>query len=95
MIYVLFAVFVLFLVSGCEDKKPPVSGTIINTVDRARQAGDTADLNAIRKTVQAYHSANEKYPESLNEIKGMIGSEIEMSKYDYNPQTGTVSLKNN
>lgn len=94
---ILFVVIALFFFIACEEKpKNPVAeygDAMINAYKKGQDAGETANLDAIKKTIQAYHAANEKYPQSLDEIKGLIGSNIDTSKYDYNPQTGAVNLK--
>jgi hypothetical protein len=82
---------------ACDQKpKNPVSeygDALIGSYKRGQQAGETANLEAVRKTIEAYHAANDRYPQSLNEIKDLIGSNIDLSKYDYNPDNGKVSLK--
>lgn len=93
---VLLITAISFMLVSCSEEKNPVAkvgGTVVNTYKRGQQAGETANLDAVRKTVQAYHAANDKYPETLDEIKGMMGSEIDTSKYNYDPQTGEVRLK--
>lgn len=91
----LIAAISLLLVSCSEEKNPvaQAGGTLINTYKRGQQAGETANLDAVKKTVQAYHAANDRYPETLDEIKGMMGSEIDLTKYDYDSQTGSLSIK--
>ncbi|MBI4683854.1 MAG: hypothetical protein HY755_01500 [Nitrospirae bacterium] len=93
----LFAPIFFFLISACDQPKNPVAeygDAMINSYQKGKQAGETGNLDAVKKAVQAYHAANDKYPQSLEEIKGMIGSEMDISKYDYDPQTGEVRLKN-
>lgn len=93
----LFVTVIVFFFIACDQKpKNPVAeygNTMINAYKKGQQAGETANLDAIKKTIQAYHAANDKYPQSLDEIKDLIGAKIDASKYDYNPQTGVVSLK--
>jgi hypothetical protein len=82
---------------ACDQKpKNPVSeygGALIGAYKKGQQAGETANLEAVRKTIEAYHATNDRYPQSLDEIKDLIGSNIDLSKYDYNPDNGKVSLK--
>jgi hypothetical protein len=82
---------------ACDQKpKNPVSeygDALIGAYKRGQQAGETANLEAVRKTIEAYHAANDRYPQSLDEIKDLIGSNIDLSKYDYNPDNGKVSLR--
>ena len=90
---------VLSLIAACDEKpKNPVSeygSAMIDSYKKGKQAGEAANLDAVRKAVQAYHALNDKYPQSLDDVKGLIGAEMDMSKYNYDPQTGTVSLRNN
>lgn len=95
----LLGLAVLALIAACDEKpKNPVSeygDAMIDAYKKAQAVKETADLDAIRKTIQAYHAANDKYPQSLDEIAGLIPIKIgiDTAKYDYNPQTGMVSLK--
>jgi hypothetical protein len=90
-------ILVLVFLSACEEKpKNPVSeygDALVSSYKKGQRAGETGNLEAVRKTVEAYHAANDRYPQSLDEIKDMIGSKIDLSKYDYNPENGTVTLK--
>jgi len=93
-----FIVMILFLLTACDQKpKNPVAeygDALINSYKRGQQAGEVANLDAIKKAIQAYHAVNDKYPESLKDIEKLLGTTIDDSKYDYNPDTGMVSLKN-
>ena len=90
---------VLSLIAACDEKpKNPVSeygNTMLDSYKKGQQAGETANLDAVKKTVQAYHALNDKYPQSLEDVKELIGAEMDMSKYSYDPQTGTVNIRNN
>ena len=90
---------VLFMFAACDEKpKNPVSeygNALTDAYKKGQQAGEISNLDAVRKAVQAYYALNGRYPQSLDEIKGSIGSEMDMSKYSYDPQTGTVNLKGN
>lgn len=94
--------FSLLLLSGlpaCEQKpKNPVAeygDALIDSHKRARDAAEKANLDALQKAVQAYRASNERFPESLREAAALIGSPVDLSRYDYDPQTGVVSMKTN
>jgi len=82
---------------ACQEKpKNPVvtyGDTMINSYEKGKQAGETGNLDAVKKGLEAYHAANDKYPENLDEIRPLVGQNLDISKYDYNPQNGTVTLK--
>ncbi|MEW6419264.1 MAG: hypothetical protein AB1480_14315 [Nitrospirota bacterium] len=88
-------VFVFFL--ACDQKpKNPVSeygDALIGAYKRGQRAGEEANLDTVKKSIEAYHAANDRYPQNLDEIKDLIGSNIDISRYDYNPDNGRVSLK--
>jgi hypothetical protein len=89
---------VLPLLIACEKKsKNPVEeyGTaLIGSYKHAQNAAVAANLYAVKKSVQAYRAAYGKYPETLDELKKeSMGSDIDMSGYDYDPETGAVSIK--
>jgi len=93
----LFAIAILLFLVSCDQKpKNPVSEygeTVIDAYKKGQAVKETADLDAIKKTIQAYHAANDRYPANLDEIANLIGKQIDMAKYDYDPQTGAVNLK--
>lgn len=82
---------------ACQEKpKNPVAiygDTMINSYEKGKQAGEAGNLDAVKKALAAYHAANDKYPENLEEIKPLVGQNLDISIYDYNPRNGTVTLK--
>ena len=95
----LIGMAILSLIAACDEKpKNPVSeygNTMIDSYKKGQKTGETANLDAVKKAVQAYHALNDKYPQSLDDVKGLIGAEMDMSKYSYDPQTGIVNIRNN
>ncbi|MEJ2696137.1 MAG: hypothetical protein P8013_05775 [Candidatus Sulfobium sp.] len=82
------------LFSACDRKKAEdYSGTVLNMPKRAQHAADQANLEALNSSVQAYRSANGRYPEDLKDAAALMGSSIDLGKYDYDPSTGRVSLR--
>jgi len=89
-----FAAFILGAILACDEKpKNPVADTMIDSYQKGQQVGEVGDLDAVRKAIQAYHASNDKYPQNLEEIESLLGSEVDFSKYDYNPDSGVVTLK--
>ncbi len=90
------AVILFFLISCDEKPKNPVAeygDAMIGAYKRGQQAGEIATLDAMKQAIQMYYASNGAYPQSLDEIKGLMSKEIDISKYDYDPQTGAVRLK--
>lgn len=94
----LFSLIILLPLIACKEKpKNPVAeygGALMDSYQKSQQAGRIANLDAVRKTVAEYRASNGKYPESLEEIRDMFNSDIDLSIYDYDPQSGSVSIKN-
>jgi hypothetical protein len=86
-----------FLAIACDEKpKNPVSeygDALIGAYTSSKQAGKEANLDAVKKAVQAYRAANDKYPAVLEDVGDLIGGNVDFSLYAYNPETGEVSLK--
>jgi len=93
----MFIAVILSFLTACDQKpKNPVSEygeAVIDAYKKGQAVKETADLDAIKKTIQAYNAANDKYPANLDEVANLIGKQIDMAKYDYDPQTGIVGLK--
>lgn len=87
---------ILFL-SACKEKpENPVSqygDSLIKSYQGAQNAAERANLDAIKRAISAYRAANEGFPKSLQDIESLIGGPIDLTKYDYDPATGTVTLK--
>ena len=66
---------------------------LIGAQTRAKNTAVATNLDTVQKTVQAYRAANDRYPDSLNDIAGMINRAVDLTIYDYDPSTGTVRLK--
>ena len=90
-------IVVLFLLFSCKEKpKNPVAeygDALIDSYKRGQQAGEKANLDALKKAVESYRATNGRLPENLDKVQEFIGSGIDPSKYDYNPENGSVSLK--
>lgn len=82
------------LVSACNRKKSDdYSGTMLNMPKRAEDAAAQANLDALKSCVQAYRAANGRYPKDLDDAAALLGSPVDLGKYDYDPASGTVGLK--
>lgn len=95
--FLLFPLLIIMLLTSCKEKpKNPIAeygDALMNAHQRSKDTAEKANLDAIQETIRTYRASKDKYPESLNDIRGMIGSHIDISRYNYDPQTGTVSLK--
>jgi hypothetical protein len=81
------------ILPACSSKQENPVNTYLGATKSAGNAADAANLDALRKSIEAYRAANGTYPENLKDLEGMLGSRLDFSRYDYDPQTGTVTLK--
>ena len=86
----------VFLLACDEKPKNPAAeygDALVDSYKRSQQAAENANLDALKKAVQLYYASNERFPKTLDEANNFISHDIDISKYDYNPDNGTVSLK--
>ncbi len=90
-------VLLLPLLTACKDEpaNPPreYGGALIDSYDDARDAAASANLDVLKSAIRQYRAANGGYPASLEELKGFIGTEFDEEKYEYDPGTGTLTLR--
>jgi len=87
---IIFLVLCLSLLAACNDNPAKEYGkTVVQSIDRAHGAADSANLQALKESIQAYYASNGTYPESLDEL----GMSIDASYFDYDPATGNVTLR--
>ena len=91
---------VLFLVcfAACDEKpKNPIAvqgDRMIDAYHRSQDLRDEANLDAIKKAVQAHRAVNDKLPRDLEEIKPLLSApDLDLSKYTYNASDGSVAIK--
>ena len=94
----LFLVTIVFLFTSACDRKPKTAfdeygDALVDSYKRGQKAGDISNLDTVKKAVEMYRVEHSKNPESLDDIKDYLRSEVDLSKFDYNPENGIVSLK--
>ncbi|MBI5847375.1 MAG: hypothetical protein HZB31_05405 [Nitrospirae bacterium] len=81
------------------DEKPnnPIAvqgDRMIDAYHRSKDAQIEANLDAIKKAIQAHRAVNDSFPQSLEEIKPLLSApELDLSKYTYNAADGSVAIK--
>ncbi len=63
----------LFFLCACDEKpKNPAAeygDAVVDSYKRSQQVAEKANLDAVKKAVQLYYAANEKFPKSLDKAK--------------------------
>lgn len=93
----LFCLLLPIFLLSCSDKpQNPIAvygDSMIEAQRKTRNTAVTANLDALQKSVQAYHAANDRYPESLKDIEGMLDRSVDLNLYAYDSATGIVHIK--
>ncbi len=89
---IMAAVLCLVAFSSCEENPVQEYGRgLTRSLDKAYTTADQANLDALGKSIAAYHAAEGRYPESLTEITSAMG--LDPARFDYDPATGHVALR--
>lgn len=66
---------------------------VVSTPDKARAANAKTEMASLQTVIESYYADNQRYPSSLDEVKGDMQAGFDMSRFNYDPATGRVSLK--
>ena len=78
-----------------ETSKEIVEGyehTLVTAPDKARATQGKLDKDAVQTAIRDFQLDNGRYPSSLDEVKGKVPG-MDVGKFNYDPNTGTVTLK--
>jgi peptidoglycan/xylan/chitin deacetylase (PgdA/CDA1 family) len=59
----------------------------------SRGVADQASLRAIQRHIRSYRAVNGRYPESMEELESSLGTGYDLEPYDYDPGSGTLTLR--
>jgi hypothetical protein len=97
LLCIFIVIFSVFLVACDEKPKNPVAvqgDRMIDAYHRSQDLRDEANLDAIKKALQAHRAVNDKFPQDLEEIKPLLSApDLDLSKYTYNASDGSVVIK--
>jgi hypothetical protein len=96
LLFICLGLLILVFPACKEKQENPVSrygDTLINSYTGTQGADDRANLDALKTAISNYHAANEGYPRSLEDVGKLLNTQIDLTKYDYDPATGAVTLK--
>lgn len=92
----LITIILLFtaLTVGCkQDPVKEYGEGLLDTLDSSEVAVDQANLRSLKQAVRMYHNEHGQYPNALEDVAGFMSSPVDLNKYQYNPNTGQVTLK--
>ncbi|HEY6010883.1 MAG TPA: hypothetical protein VIX18_05375 [Nitrospirota bacterium] len=96
--YTKFIVTTLLVLTAasCSDDKNPAQqygNTMVQSYKTAQKLDAKLNVQQVRKSIQEYYAANNKYPADLNELSAFCGITLKSDNFDYNPTTGELTEK--
>jgi hypothetical protein len=91
---ILLACLVALFFTGCD--RSPVeefADEMLASYEISRTAADEASLQAIQRYIRSYRAMNGRYPESMEELESALGTGYDLEPYDYDPGSGTLTLR--
>jgi hypothetical protein len=90
---IFIALFILVLV-GCKQNPAEEYGdALLDSMDRGRATVNLANMKSLQDAVRMFYSENGRYPASLEEASVLMGSQVDLQLYNYDPVTGQVTMK--
>lgn len=86
-----------FLVpASCSDDRNPAQqygNTLTQSYKSAQKLDARVNVQQVRKSIQEFYAANNRYPADLAELSTFSGITLKSDNLDYNPATGELSEK--
>ena len=89
-------VFLSLPLLSCKDEKNPVrqyGDTLVHGYQSAQKVQKDANLQQVQRSVSEFQATNGRYPADLSELAEFTKSPIDANKYNYDPATGTITVK--
>jgi hypothetical protein len=91
-----FALCLLLAVGSCNDTKTAIEDAgkgVTDTLQNSKDAGAAASLKNFESAIAAFKAANGKFPADLKELSDFSGTAASPDVYNYDPETGKITLK--
>ena len=92
----LLLMLITIMTAGCEEKKGPVSrygDSLISAHDGGKRVAEQATLKGLKDAIRVYHISNGRYPQSFEEVQGLMGSSVDSGIFHYDPENGEIRLE--
>ena len=91
---IILACLVALFFVGCD--RSPVeefAEEMLVSYEISKGAAEEASLQAIQRYIRSYRAINGRYPESMEELESSLGTGYDVEPYDYDPGSGTLTLR--
>jgi len=83
-------------ISACETQsKDTTAQYLVKSRADSYEAADKSDIKVIQNAINMYQTANGTFPPTIQDVGKLMSSQLEYDRYDYNPQTGIITVKSN
>jgi hypothetical protein len=96
MIAFLSALAIAGTLASCTEENDPVQqygNSRLQALHVAKKTARTANLQQVRRTIQEFRAANDRYPADLDELSRVSNVTLKNDEYEYDPATGTLTEK--
>lgn len=83
-------------IASCNNDKNPAQqygNTMVQSLKSAKKLDATVNVLEVKKSIQEFYAANNRYPADLNELSTFNGMTLKSDQYDYDPATGNLTEK--
>ncbi|MBF0343735.1 MAG: hypothetical protein HQL06_05825 [Nitrospirae bacterium] len=98
--FIVSGVFTLFAaIPACKDisetkeQFSTITDKKMERVEKSRVVVEKADIETLRRGITTFNATNGRYPNNLDELKEFVAIDFDKGIFNYNPQTGTLALK--
>lgn len=92
----IIAIIALTVIVSCSEERSMTENATRKTLELPDRARENADLMVLRNAVSYFKATKDRNPRTLKEAIELSKAEIQspLSAYEYDAQTGEVTIKN-
>ncbi len=93
-IFQLLTILLLFFILvSCENPVEQYGDEVTDAYKRTERFSNDVSLKQLQKAIQTFSISNGRYPETLEELEDFAGVQVSHEQFDYDPDTGIISLR--
>ena len=78
---------------ACENPVAQHGDQVIKAYKRTEKFAGEISVQKLQEAARAFHIANNRYPNNLDELGEFSNVKLDPGKFDYDPSTGTIRQK--
>ncbi len=89
----LTVLFLFFILVSCKNPVEQYGDEVTDAYKRTERFSNEMSLKELQKAIQAFSVSNGRYPETMEELEEFAGIQVSHEQFDYDPNTGIISLR--